>query len=116
MSIDDDGWDVEAALKGKPEAEAFDNFMAWAYKTSGLLEVALKENQHLRKAIEIVESPPLEKPNEGVSRMDKAKAEQRKACAEVAYYELHVLNMSCFNVSNVVNAILNATGEERSDE
>ena len=54
MSIDDDSFDVEEALKGKPEEVAFDRFSRWAYALDREIAGVKMENRVLRNAIKIV--------------------------------------------------------------
>ncbi len=57
MSIDDDSYDIEAALKHTTEAVTFNRFMKWAYKNNERIEFLEKENSILKNAITIVSNP-----------------------------------------------------------
>ena len=54
MSTQDDIFDVEDALKGKVEAEAFDRIVRWAGLMESDNDQLSKDNQTLRSAIRII--------------------------------------------------------------
>jgi len=54
VSIDDDFFDVQSALEGTPEKEAFDRWMTYASNLETEVEQLRKENSTLRTAFEIL--------------------------------------------------------------
>ena len=59
MSIDDDFYDVEAAVKGKPEQEAFNRFSQHTSNLEIDVDELRKENSTLRGAFKILNKEDL---------------------------------------------------------
>jgi len=54
MSIDDDFYDVQEALKGTPEEQAFDRWMVYASNLEQEVEELRRNNSTLREAFKIL--------------------------------------------------------------